>query len=142
MVGCFPRRRNRKRCGGKADQGLCRRRFQNPVGHIRFQGREVQEPGDSIHVQKMNFCWPTGQANGNNRCVRKKFVAFPRLQRECSEEVVVAYYDVRLAICREPDCVIQSGGAGALQAELIEKSGDMLAQIWMPSYAENSKCRD
>ena len=66
---------------------------QSPSVFLR-EGREIEESGNVVHIQQMNLFGPTREAQRDDRNAREVGITFPRLERQGSEEIVLAKHHV------------------------------------------------
>lgn len=102
-----------------------------------IDNREVQEPGDAIDVEEMDFVGPAREAYRNHGCARQELVLFPAFQRQSGQQVVVADYDIGQGFAGYGNRSFQTRYGTGEKSEIAEKSGEMVAQVWVSADTES-----
>src|SRR5688500_19545701 len=86
------------RCYGRraeAEPGARSGRLQDLHGGTLLQRRQVEEPGNSVHIQQVELLSMPGETHRDYRGMRQEVVRFPVLKRDRRQQIVVTDHDVR-----------------------------------------------
>lgn len=77
---------------------------------------KIEKTSDVIHIEEMDLVGSPRHAHRNDGNTREVRIAFPRLQWNRSEQIVLAEHDVGALLAGGFDCVGDPHDAGGLDA--------------------------